>query len=109
MVEREYECGSHGYFTVQRSVAAPTKETCPECGAAADRVYLTPPEFGFTHVTGGIPDFHTDPNQYSQWQKEKFKKLKEDLHPANKGKSQVTTESWAPKEAVKAVKEGRGN
>jgi hypothetical protein len=59
--------------------------------------------------TGGIPDYSIDRKEYGEWQREGERKLKEDLHPANRGKTKVTSESWAPKERLQAVREGRGN
>lgn len=59
--------------------------------------------------SGGIPDYGVDRVEYGQWQREQERKLKEDLHPDNAGKTRVTSENWAPKERLDAVREGRGN
>jgi hypothetical protein len=74
-----------------------------------ERVYTAAPTFGIPGSTGGIPDYFVDKAEYSGWQNEQMRKAKEDLHPDNAGKTRVTSESWAPKERVAAVREGRGN
>jgi hypothetical protein len=59
--------------------------------------------------SGGIPDYRVDRKEYSAWQNDQIRRLKEDLHPDNRGKTSVTSESWAPRDRVEAVREGRGN
>lgn len=111
MVTREYECERHGYFEERQSITAPSEASCPECGRPATRVLLTAPAWGFggkLAASGGIPNFHTAPAEYSEWQAEGFRKANEDLHPANVGKSVVTEESYAPKERLRAVREKKG-
>lgn len=110
MITREYECTQcelDAYFTVSRSVTDPTKEVCPTCGAPADQIHTVAPTsfFGKSFSeSGGIPDYKTCRSEYREWQKEKFAKAQQDLHPANVGTTVVTEESYAPKEAMRAVK-----
>ncbi len=104
MVIREYECDEHGYFTVERSVKDSTKEVCPVCQTAAVQVHTEAPAAFFEGTSGGIPDYHTCRSEYREWQREKFAKAQQDLHPSNVGKTVVTEESYAPKEALAAVR-----
>ena len=107
MVIREYECDEHGYFTVERSVRDSTKEICPTCQTQATQIHTEAPTSFFSvsfAESGGIPDYHTCKSEYREWQREKFAKAQQDLHPANVGKSVVTEESYAPKEALKVVR-----
>lgn len=111
MVTREYECSvcdTDGYFIVCRNVTDPTQENCPLCGNPADQIHTSAPMFGFgvsLSNSGGIPDYESCRSEYAEWQKEKFAKLKQDLHPANVGKTAVTEESYASKSALRAAKE----
>lgn len=105
MVTREYECADHGYFESRQNISEPSVAFCPECGVQGERVFLNTGTFCFKGANGGIPDYHKSPSEYEGWQREQFRKLKEDIHPANRGKTKLTNDTWAPKERIAAVAE----
>ena len=110
MVTREYQCivcPAYPYFVVSRRVTDSTDEACPGCGASAEQIHTAAPMFGFgpsLSDSGGIPDYKSCRSEYTEWQKEKFTKRSQDLHPANVGKTSVTEESYASKSALRAAR-----
>ena len=96
MVTREYECESHGYFTVLRRISDPTKETCPTCNALAAQVHTRAAQVRFKGTGGLVPDYHSNPSEYRDWQTAGFAKLAQDTHPDNGGKRGVNPQNWKP-------------
>lgn len=90
MAIREYECDTHGYFRVEKSITStPFEELCPKCYKLAQWCPTTAPIFGMSNIDGGIPNKTQDEKEYEGWQRDTWTKFEDKLNIDNAGTERV--------------------